>query len=86
MIRLLNYLISNAVELYLTQKMFGQSQNFLGSNRKIFGQQIIFGHRKPTTFSGQSFLKSEKRFWFEVKTLFKDFFGIKIEKSKTDSK
>ena len=68
--------------------MFGQSQNFSGSDKKIFGQQKIFEYIKPTTFAGQSFHIQKKRLLFEVKILFRDYYfiGIKIEKTETDSK
>ena len=67
--------------------MFEQSQNFSSNDRKILGQQKFLAHRKPITFAGQSFPNSEKILRFEVKILFRDhnFFGIKIEKYKTDS-
>ena len=46
---------SKATQLHLTKKIFGQSQNFSGSHRKILGKQKIFDHKKLTTFTGQSF-------------------------------
>ena len=49
--------------------MFEQSQNFLGSDRKIFGQEKFFEHRKSTTFAGQSSQIHKKDYGLKVKIL-----------------